>query len=107
MAANRCNIPKHELEILARHFLPQIQAFFESEEGRKEYEEWKAECAEKLILRLLQNLKPSETVLFSTGFNGIERDEWLFEDINTILCEMQRSGYTFSYVSGILNRYRK
>jgi len=43
MAANKCNIPKHELEILARHFLPQIQAFFESEEGRKEYEEWKAE----------------------------------------------------------------
>lgn len=45
MAANRCNIPKHELEILARYFLPQIQAFFESEEGRKEYEEWKAEQA--------------------------------------------------------------
>lgn len=43
MTANRCNIPKYELEILARHFLPQIQAFFESEEGRKEYEEWKAE----------------------------------------------------------------
>ena len=62
---------------------------------------------EKLILRLFQNLKPSQTVLFSTGFNGIERDEWLFKDIDTILCEMQRSGYTFSYVSGILNRYRK
>lgn len=45
MAANRSNIPKHELEILARHFLPQIQSFFESEEGRKEYEEWKAEQA--------------------------------------------------------------
>lgn len=43
--ANNCGIPKHELEILARHFLPQIQAFFESEEGRKEYEEWKAEQA--------------------------------------------------------------
>ena len=43
MAANKCNLPKHELEILARHFLPQIQAFFESEEGRKEYDEWKAE----------------------------------------------------------------
>ena len=43
MAANKCNLPKHELEILARHFLPKIQAFFESEEGRKEYEEWKAE----------------------------------------------------------------
>ena len=46
MAANRSNIPKHELEILARHFLPQIQAFFESKEGRKEFEEWKAEQAE-------------------------------------------------------------
>lgn len=45
MAANRSNIPKHELEILARHFLPQIQAFFESEEGRKEYEEWSAQQA--------------------------------------------------------------
>lgn len=45
MAANKCNIPKQELEILARHFLPQIQAFFESKEGRNEYEEWKAEQA--------------------------------------------------------------
>lgn len=45
MAANRSNIPKHELEILAKHFLPQIHAFFESEEGRREYEEWKAEQA--------------------------------------------------------------
>lgn len=45
MAANKCNIPKQELEILARHFLPQIQSFFESEEGRKEYEEWKEEQA--------------------------------------------------------------
>ena len=43
MAANRSNIPKHELEILARHFLPQIRAFFESEEGRKEFAEWEAE----------------------------------------------------------------
>ena len=45
MAANRSNIPKHELEVIARHFLPQIQAFFESEKGQKEYEEWKAEQA--------------------------------------------------------------
>lgn len=43
MAANGCKIPKHEMETLARHFLPYIQAFFETEEGRKEYEEWKAE----------------------------------------------------------------
>ena len=37
------DIPDYEYENLARHFLPQIQAFFESKEGRKEYEEWKAE----------------------------------------------------------------
>ena len=43
MATNRCNIPKYELEILAQHFLPQIQAFFESEDGQKEYEEWLTE----------------------------------------------------------------
>ena len=34
-------IPKHELEAIARCFLPDIIAFFESEEGRKEFEEWK------------------------------------------------------------------
>ena len=43
--ANNCSIPKHELEILARHFLPQIQAFFQSEEGRQEYEAWQKEQA--------------------------------------------------------------
>ena len=45
MAANKCNIPKQELEILTRHFLTKIQAFFESKEERKEYKEWKAEQA--------------------------------------------------------------
>lgn len=44
--ATNCGIPKHELEILARHFLPQIQAFFQSEEGRQEYEVWLKEQAE-------------------------------------------------------------
>ena len=34
-------IPKHEIEALARCLLPEIQKFFESEEGKKEFEEWK------------------------------------------------------------------
>ena len=34
-------IPLHEVEALARILLPQIQAFFESEEGKKEFAEWK------------------------------------------------------------------
>ncbi len=32
---------KHELKTLARCFFPDIQAFFESEEGKRKFEEWK------------------------------------------------------------------
>ena len=32
--------PKHELQALARAFADDIVAFFESEEGQREYEEW-------------------------------------------------------------------
>ena len=32
----------HEVEALARVLLPEIQAFFESEEGQREYAGWKA-----------------------------------------------------------------
>ena len=35
-------IPYHEVEALARVLLPEIQAFFESEEGQREFTEWKA-----------------------------------------------------------------
>ena len=41
MSAHKSNIPKHELEKLASSFLPDIIAFFETEEGNREYEEWK------------------------------------------------------------------
>ena len=34
-------IPYHEVEALARVLLPEIQAFFESEDGQREYAEWK------------------------------------------------------------------
>ncbi len=36
-------IPLHEVEALARVLLPAIQAFFESEEGQREFAEWKAQ----------------------------------------------------------------
>ena len=35
-------IPLHEVEALARILLPEIQAFFESEEGQREFAAWKA-----------------------------------------------------------------
>ena len=39
----KSGIPKHELEAIVRTFLPDIIAFFQSEEGQKEYREWKEE----------------------------------------------------------------
>ena len=36
------NVPHDVIESLAATFLPDIRAFFESEEGKKEFEEWKA-----------------------------------------------------------------
>ena len=38
-------IPYHEVEALARVLLPEIQAFFESEEGQREFAEWKKQRA--------------------------------------------------------------
>ncbi len=34
-------LPQQELESLARCLLPDMLSFFESEEGKKEFEEWK------------------------------------------------------------------
>ena len=36
-------IPYHEVEALARVLLPEIQSFFESKEGQREFAEWKAQ----------------------------------------------------------------
>jgi hypothetical protein len=43
----KSGVPKYELESLARTFLPDIIAFFQSEEGRKEFQEWKQEQEHK------------------------------------------------------------
>lgn len=40
MASKKIEIPKHELQVLARAFADDIVAFFESEGGQREYEEW-------------------------------------------------------------------
>jgi hypothetical protein len=40
-------IPDNAIEALARCLLPAIQSFFESEEGRREFAEWKAQQTEK------------------------------------------------------------
>ena len=40
MASKKIEIPKNELQTLARAFVDNIVAFFESKEGQREYEEW-------------------------------------------------------------------
>jgi len=39
-AKGEFNPPKHEIDAFARCILPAIQAYFESENGKKEYAEW-------------------------------------------------------------------
>ena len=40
---NKTNIPEHEIEKIARCLFPDILAFYNSEEGQKEFEGWKKE----------------------------------------------------------------
>lgn len=42
---NDTGIPQYEIEALARCLLPEIQKFFENEEGQREFAEWKAKQA--------------------------------------------------------------
>ena len=35
-------IPEHKIENIARCLFPEIQKYFESEKGKREFEEWKA-----------------------------------------------------------------
>ena len=44
----RSYLPKYEIEAIVRAFYPSIAAFFEMEEGKREFEEWKVKCAEEL-----------------------------------------------------------
>ena len=41
------NIPEFEVEALARCLLPEIQKYFESEEGKREFQKWKSEQKEQ------------------------------------------------------------
>lgn len=41
-------LPEHEIEALAKCFLPDILDYFNSEEGKKEFEEWKKNRIDKV-----------------------------------------------------------
>ncbi len=42
-----CDVPKYVLQAIVDDMLPDIRAFFESEEGKREFEEWKAQRRKK------------------------------------------------------------
>ena len=44
---NNTNIPEHEIEKIARCLFPDILAFYNSEEGQREFKEWKEAQSEK------------------------------------------------------------
>ena len=44
---NKTNIPEHEIEKIARCLFPDILAFYNSEEGQREFKEWKEAQSEK------------------------------------------------------------
>lgn len=44
---NNSDIPQYAIETVARCFLPDIIAYFESEEGQREFAEWKRQREDK------------------------------------------------------------
>lgn len=40
---NNSGIPQHEIEYIAQCILPDIIAFYESEEGQREFQEWRTQ----------------------------------------------------------------
>ena len=40
-------IPQHEIDALARCLLPDLIAFYKSEEGQREFEQWKIQLNNK------------------------------------------------------------
>ena len=40
---NNSGIPQHEIEYIARCILPDILAYYESEEGQREFQDWLAQ----------------------------------------------------------------
>ena len=44
---NKTNIPEHEIEKIARCLFPDILAFYNSEEGQREFKEWLKETMKR------------------------------------------------------------
>lgn len=56
---NNTGIPDFEIDSLARALLPAIQAYFETEEGQKEFAAWQAEMQQRQLNTKLNNKEES------------------------------------------------
>ena len=45
--SNVIQIPQHEIDALARCLLPDLMAFYESEDEQREFEQWKKDLENK------------------------------------------------------------
>lgn len=45
--SNVIQIPQYEIDALARCLLPDLMAFYETEDGQREFEQWKKDLDEK------------------------------------------------------------
>jgi peptidoglycan/xylan/chitin deacetylase (PgdA/CDA1 family) len=61
----------------------------------------------ELIERIITNLKPGQIIVFNVGKNDFKRYEWLFNDLDILLSELVRSGYSFTTVTDLMKKYRK
>ena len=55
---NTTGIPDFEIDSLARALLPAIQKLFETDEGKREFEAWKAERQQKQLNNQLNKKNP-------------------------------------------------
>ncbi|MBN2545770.1 MAG: hypothetical protein JXB50_08240 [Spirochaetes bacterium] len=61
----------------------------------------------EIIKRIVENIKPGQIIAFNVGKNSSVREDWLFNNMDLLISELVRSGYTFTTVSDIMKKYRK
>ncbi|OHD11494.1 MAG: hypothetical protein A2Z98_09705 [Spirochaetes bacterium GWB1_27_13] len=61
----------------------------------------------QLIDRILSKIKPGQTILFNVGKNNTKRDDFLFNDIDLLISELVRAGYSFTSASDLMQKYRE
>ena len=61
----------------------------------------------QIIERILKNVTPGQIIIFNTGVNDSTRSDWLFDDIDLLISELIRAGYSFTSVTDLMKRYRE